>query len=109
MIKPPVAGLKASEPLTLEGTGTPGSTVTVYDGDSGGALKVAEAVLKRDPNNPQAQMIRDAARRNGNAGDDNDLRLVNLQDPAAGGAPAGAAPWPEAEACWPRCKPKATS
>ena len=29
----PAAGLKASEPLTLEGTGTPGSTVTVYDGD----------------------------------------------------------------------------
>ena len=32
-IKLPAAGLKASEPLTLEGTGTPGSTVTVYDGD----------------------------------------------------------------------------
>ena len=33
VIKLPAAGLKASEPLTLEGTGTPGSTVTVYDGD----------------------------------------------------------------------------
>jgi hypothetical protein len=33
-IKLPAAGLKASEPLTLEGTGTPGSTVTVYDGDA---------------------------------------------------------------------------
>ena len=32
-IKLPAAGLKANEPLTLEGTGTPGSTVTVYDGD----------------------------------------------------------------------------
>jgi nucleoid-associated protein YgaU len=32
-IKLPAAGLQASEPLTLEGTGTPGSTVTVYDGD----------------------------------------------------------------------------
>ena len=32
-IKLPAAGLRASEPLTLEGTGTPGSTVTVYDGD----------------------------------------------------------------------------
>ncbi len=32
-IKLPAAGLKASEPLTLEGTGTPGTTVTVYDGD----------------------------------------------------------------------------
>jgi len=54
-------------------------------GDTDGALKVAEAVLKRDPNNPQAQLIRDAARRNSN--DDQDLRLVNLQDPDAGGAP----------------------
>ena len=32
-IKLPAAGLQASEPLTLEGTGTPGSTVTLYDGD----------------------------------------------------------------------------
>jgi len=54
-------------------------------GDTDGALKVAEAVLKRDPNNPQAQRIRDAARRNGN--EDADLRLVNLQDPDAGAAP----------------------
>ena len=33
-IKLPAAGLQASEPLTLEGTGTPGSTVTLYDGDA---------------------------------------------------------------------------
>jgi len=58
-------------------------------GDTDGALKVADAVLKRDPNNPQAQLIRDAAKRNGN---DTDLRLINLQDPAAGEAAAGAAP-----------------
>ena len=57
-------------------------------GDSDGALKVAEAVLKRDPNNPQAQLIRDAAKRDG--ADDADLRLVNLQDPGAGGAPPAA-------------------
>ncbi len=30
----PAAGLKVGEPLTLTGTGTPGSTVTVYDGDA---------------------------------------------------------------------------
>ena len=33
VIKLPAAGLKASEPLTLEGTGEPGTTVTLYDGD----------------------------------------------------------------------------
>ena len=32
-IKRPGAGLKAGAPLVLEGTGTPGSTVTVYDGE----------------------------------------------------------------------------
>ena len=52
-------------------------------GDKEGALKVADAVLKRDPNHPQAQLIRDAAQRQGNGADDADLRLVNLQDPAA--------------------------
>ena len=57
-------------------------------GDSDGALKVAEAVLKRDPNNPQAQLIRDAAKRGG--ADDADLRLINLQDPGAAGAPPAA-------------------
>ena len=40
----PAAGLKASEPLTLEGTGTPGSTVTVYDGDQ----VVGETVVAPD-------------------------------------------------------------
>ncbi len=30
----PAAGLKVGEPLTLTGTGTPGTTVTVYDGDA---------------------------------------------------------------------------
>ena len=71
-------------------------------GDSDGALKVAEAVLKRDPNNPQAQLIRDAAQRDG--ADDADLRLVNLQDPAQAGLrlPPGAA-------CWPRYKARACS
>jgi hypothetical protein len=33
VIKLPQGELKAGTPLTLEGTGTPGSTVTVYDGD----------------------------------------------------------------------------
>ena len=43
-IKLPAAGLKASEPLTLEGTGTPGSTVTLYDGDE----VVAETTVAPD-------------------------------------------------------------
>ena len=43
-IKLPAAGLQASEPLTLEGTGTPGSTVTVYDGDE----VVAETTVAPD-------------------------------------------------------------
>ena len=42
-IKLPAAGLQAGEPLTLEGTGTPGSTVTVYDGDE----VVGETVVGR--------------------------------------------------------------
>jgi tetratricopeptide (TPR) repeat protein len=54
-------------------------------GDTDGALKVAEAVLKRDPNNPQAQRIRNAAQRNDN--DDQALRLINMQDPDAAEAP----------------------
>ena len=44
VIKLPAAGLKASEPLTLEGTGTPGSTVTLYDGDE----VVAETTVAPD-------------------------------------------------------------
>ena len=43
-IKLPAAGLKATEPLTLEGTGTPGTTVTVYDGDE----VVGETVVAPD-------------------------------------------------------------
>ena len=43
-IKLPAAGLAASEPLTLEGTGTPGSTVTLYDGDE----MIAETTVAPD-------------------------------------------------------------
>ena len=43
-IKLPAAGLQASEPLTLEGTGTPGTTVTVYDGER----VVAETTVASD-------------------------------------------------------------
>ena len=78
-------------------------------GDTDGALKVADAVLKRDPNNPQAQLIRDAAKRNGNGADAADLRLINLQDPAAGGAVRVPHRPPQAEACWRKCRPKETS
>jgi hypothetical protein len=61
-------------------------------GDPGGALKVADAVLKRDPNNPQALLIRDAAKRSGDGAGDAELRLINLQDPAAGAAAPGGSP-----------------
>ena len=43
-IKLPAAGLKADTPLTLEGTGTPGTTVQVYDGDQ----VVGETVVAPD-------------------------------------------------------------
>ena len=43
-IKLPAAGLKADTPLVLEGTGTPGTTVQVYDGDQ----VVGETVVAPD-------------------------------------------------------------
>ena len=43
-IKLPAAGLKADTPLELEGTGTPGTTVQVYDGDQ----VVGETVVAPD-------------------------------------------------------------
>ena len=43
-IKLPAAGQKADTPLTLEGTGTPGTTVQVYDGDQ----VVGETVVAPD-------------------------------------------------------------
>ena len=43
-IKLPAAGLKAGEPITLEGTGEPGTTVTLYDGDK----VVAETTVAPD-------------------------------------------------------------
>ena len=43
-IKLPAAGLKATEPVTLEGTGEPGTTVTLYDGEQ----VVAETTVAPD-------------------------------------------------------------
>ncbi len=61
------------------------------NGDNDGAMKVANAVLKRDPNHPQAQVIRNAVQRRGGLADANDepgMRLVTLQDADAAGPPA---------------------
>ena len=66
-------------------------------GDLEGASKVAEAILRRDPDNPEALMIRHAAQHRagaGKSGDAADLRLVKLQPVVT--APTGPAGPPTA-------------
>ncbi|TVS07715.1 MAG: hypothetical protein EA424_29460, partial [Planctomycetaceae bacterium] len=57
-------------------------------GNVQGALQVAETILQRDPNNPQARAIVQAARNMGGRDDDPGLRLVNIQDAPDAAAPA---------------------
>jgi hypothetical protein len=49
-------------------------------GNTQGALQVAETVLQRDPNNPQARALVQAAQNLGGRNDDPGLRLINVQD-----------------------------
>jgi len=61
---------------------------TLATGNAKGAAMLASAALARDPGNPQAIALQNAAARGAApAGDDGALRLVNLQPGA--GAPAG--------------------